>query len=140
MQIGPPNAVEGFGKDDGQDGGADAGNGPRVLLPSSARSIARGAFATGLSQPSSRPRPSDASRACPPDRRKTIAGRSLAETMWIFAYSAARLADALWPLVFRAPVPSRPKHFGKAHHLQPFSITYGNALMKMMFGIRTFPH
>ncbi len=29
VQVGPPDAVEGFGKDDGRDGGADAGDGPQ---------------------------------------------------------------------------------------------------------------
>ena len=29
VQVGPPDAVEGFGKDDDRDGGADAGNGPQ---------------------------------------------------------------------------------------------------------------
>ena len=69
--------------------------------------------------------------------------------MWIFAYHPPRdLPMLCGPLVFHAPVPSgytltlvlpRPKHFGRAHHFQPFSMTYGSALMKMMYGIRTFP-
>ena len=93
----------------------------RVLSPSQARSIASGAFATGLSQLSGRARPSGASWACPSDRRKIIACRSLAETMWIFAYHPPRdLPMLCGPFVFRAPVPSgctsalvlsRPKQF-----------------------------
>ena len=55
-----------------------------------ARSIARGAFATGLSHLSSRARPSGASWACPSDRRKTIARRSLAETMSVFVFHPLR--------------------------------------------------
>ena len=79
----------------------------RVSSPSYAQPIARGAFATGSSQLSSRARPSGASWAFPPDRRKITACRSLAETMWIFAYQPPRdLPMLCGPFFFRAPVPS----------------------------------